>query len=54
MSQKNEENPTGFQSVENALSRTEQYIEENQKSLSIIILAIIVVLAPWFLKQIPY
>ncbi len=43
MSQKNEENPTGFQSVENALSRTEQYIEENQKSLSIIILAIIVV-----------
>jgi TolA-binding protein len=43
MSQKNEENPTGFQSVENALSRTEQYIEENQKSLSIIIVAIIVV-----------
>ena len=43
MSKKIEENPTGFQSVENALSRTEQYIEENQKSLSIIILAIVVV-----------
>ncbi len=40
-----EENPTGFQSVENALSRTEQYIEENQKSLTIIIIAIVVVVA---------
>jgi tetratricopeptide (TPR) repeat protein len=43
MSKKIEENPTGFQTVENALSRTEQYIEENQKSLTIIILAIVVV-----------
>jgi tetratricopeptide (TPR) repeat protein len=43
MSKKTEENATGFQSVENALSRTEQYIEENQKSLTIIILAIVVV-----------
>jgi tetratricopeptide (TPR) repeat protein len=43
MSNKIEENPKGFQSVENALSRTEQYIEENQKSLTIIILAIVVV-----------
>jgi TolA-binding protein len=43
MSKKKEENPAGFQSVENALSRTEQYIEENQKSLSIIIFAILVV-----------
>jgi len=43
MNKKIEENGTGFQSVENALSRTEQYIEENQKSLSIIILAIVVV-----------
>jgi tetratricopeptide (TPR) repeat protein len=38
-----QQNPGGFQSVENALSRTEQYIEENQKSLTIIILAIMVV-----------
>jgi TolA-binding protein len=45
MSKKIEENPTGFQSVENALSRTEQYIEENQKSLSIILIAIVVVVA---------
>src|SRR4030042_619413 len=43
MSKKSEENPKGFQSVENALSRTEQYIEENQKSLTIIVIAIIVV-----------
>jgi tetratricopeptide (TPR) repeat protein len=43
MSKRIEDNPTGFQSVENALSRTEQYIEENQKSLTVIILAIIVV-----------
>jgi tetratricopeptide (TPR) repeat protein len=43
MSKKIEENPAGFQTVENALSRTEQYIEENQKSLTIIVLAIIIV-----------
>ncbi|HEX2395903.1 MAG TPA: tetratricopeptide repeat protein [Bacteroidales bacterium] len=39
-----EENPTGFQTVENALSKTEQYIEENQKSLTIILLAIVIVI----------
>jgi TolA-binding protein len=39
-----DENPSGFQSVENALSKTEQYIEENQKSLTIILLAIVVVI----------
>jgi len=33
----------GFEGVENALTRTEKYIEENQKSLSIIILAIIII-----------
>lgn len=38
-----QETPKGFETVENALSRTEKYIEENQKSLSIIVLAIIVV-----------
>lgn len=43
MSKKNEKAGTGFESVENALSRTEQYIEENQKSLTIIVIAIIVV-----------
>ena len=44
MSKKIEDNSTGFQTVENALSRTEKYIEENQKSLTIIILAIVVVI----------
>lgn len=34
---------SGFEAVEHALSRSEQYIEENKKSLSIIISAIIVV-----------
>lgn len=43
MNKKIEENPTAFHSVENALSRTEQYIEENQKSLSIIVIAIVVI-----------
>ena len=33
----------GFEGVENALTRAEKYIEENQKSLSIIVLAIIVI-----------
>ena len=36
---------TGFESVENALSRTEQYIEENQKSLTVIVVAIAVIVA---------
>lgn len=33
-----------FESVENALSKTEHYIEQNQKSLTIIVLAIIVII----------
>ena len=33
----------GFEAVEEALTKTEQYIEENRKSLTIIILAIVVV-----------
>jgi len=36
---------TGFESVENALSKTEQYIEENQKSLTIIVSAIALIVA---------
>ncbi len=34
---------TGVESVENALTRTEHFIETNQKSLTIIVLAIIIV-----------
>jgi tetratricopeptide (TPR) repeat protein len=37
------EHATGLETVEQALTRTEQYIEENKKSLSIIIAAIIIV-----------
>ncbi|MBN1416972.1 MAG: tetratricopeptide repeat protein [Bacteroidales bacterium] len=44
MSKKKESTEAGFQSVENALSKTEQYIEENQRSLSIIVLAIVIVI----------
>ncbi|MBN2214757.1 MAG: tetratricopeptide repeat protein [Bacteroidales bacterium] len=38
-------NETGFENVENALSKTEQYIEENQKSLTIIVTVIAVIVA---------
>ena len=34
---------TGFESVEHALTRSEQYIEENKKSLTIIVAAIVIV-----------
>lgn len=43
MSKKQETKQAGFETVENALSRTEQYIEQNQRSLTIIILAIVVI-----------
>lgn len=43
MSKKKESHQDQFESVENALSKTEHYIEENQKSLTIIILAIIII-----------
>ena len=42
-SKKKETNQDQFESVENALSKTEHYIEENQKSLTIIVLAIILI-----------
>ena len=43
MSKKKETHQDQFESVENALSKTEHYIEENQKSLTIIVAAIIVI-----------
>jgi tetratricopeptide (TPR) repeat protein len=43
MSKKKVANQDQFESVENALSKTEHYIEENQKSLTIIVLAIIII-----------
>ncbi len=42
---KKDVNETGFESVENALSKTEQYIEENQKSLTIIVSVIAIIVA---------
>lgn len=43
MSKKKVSDQDQFESVENALSKTEHYIEENQKSLTIIVIAIIVI-----------
>jgi len=37
------ENESGLETVEHALTRTEQYVEENKKSLTIIVAAIIIV-----------
>ena len=44
MTKKKVSNQDQFESVENALSKTEHYIEENQKSLTIIILAIVIII----------
>lgn len=44
----NEVSGDKFESIENALSRTERYIEENQKSLTIIVGAIIVAVGIYF------
>ncbi|MBI9052623.1 MAG: tetratricopeptide repeat protein [Bacteroidales bacterium] len=43
MSKKNVADQDQFEAVENALSKTEHYIEENQKSITIIVLAIIII-----------
>ena len=43
MSKKSKEQHDSFETVESALTRTEQYIEENRKSLTIIIVAILAV-----------
>jgi tetratricopeptide (TPR) repeat protein len=40
---KSETHDTGAEALENALTKTEQYIENNQKSLTIIVLAIVVI-----------
>jgi tetratricopeptide (TPR) repeat protein len=50
MSKKNlEEHSTGFETVEHALSKTEQYIEENKKSLTIIVIVIAIVVGGYLL-----
>ena len=53
MSNKNKEVTTdSFENVEHALSKTEQFIEDNQKTLSIITLALILIVGGyWGLKK---
>lgn len=45
---KNEKSHSGFETVEEALSKTELYIEQNRKSLTIIIVAIAAVVGVYF------
>ena len=45
MAKKKESTDIGFENVENVLSKTEKYIEENQKSLTVIVLAIAAIIA---------
>ncbi|MBE9468290.1 MAG: tetratricopeptide repeat protein [Bacteroidetes bacterium] len=45
---KNTKKADNFQEVENVLTKTEQYIEENQKTITTIVLIIIVVVAGYF------
>ena len=47
MAKKKTEQQDGFENVENALSKTEQYIEENQKSLTIILIAIVAIVGSY-------
>lgn len=44
---KKETQDTSAEALENALTRTEQYIESNQKSLTIIVLAIVVIVGTY-------
>ena len=46
---KRETHDPGFESVEHALTRTEQYIEENKKSLTIIVAVIVLVVGGYLL-----
>lgn len=48
---KNHNESESLEAVENALSRTEQYIEDNQKSLTIIVLAIILIVGGYLAYQ---
>ncbi len=48
MAKKKEHSQAGFESIEEALSRTERYIEDNQKSLTIIIVAIFILFGGYF------
>jgi len=45
MSKKKDTTDIGFENVENVLSKTENYIEENQKSLTVIVIVIAAIIA---------
>lgn len=51
MAKKKNVQPDSFENVENVLSKTEQYIEDNQKSLTIIVAAIIVIVGGYLVFQ---
>ena len=51
MSKEKHHDPDGLEAVESALSKTEQYIEDNRKSLTIIILAIALVVGGYLSYQ---
>lgn len=51
MAKKKNVQPDSFENVENVLSKTEQYIEDNQKSLTIIVAAIIVIVGGYLAFQ---
>jgi tetratricopeptide (TPR) repeat protein len=51
MASKKKENPGGLQDVEHALSSTEQFIEDNQKFLTIIVTVIVVLVGIFLLGK---
>ncbi len=55
MAQNKKNNDAGFENVESALTRSEQFIEDNQKIISIVALAIIVVVGGfWGFKKLVF
>ena len=52
MSKNKKNNDAGFENVESALTRSEQFIEDNQKTISLVAIAVIVVVAGiWGVKK---
>lgn len=51
MTAKKEASPTGLKDVESALTSTEQFIEDNQKILTIIVAAIVIIIGGYLLLK---
>lgn len=51
MTAKKEASPTGLKDLESALSSTEQFIEDNQKILTIIVAAIVIIIGGYLLLK---